>query len=155
MSALFEQDEALSNTLAVALLIHTLESRQVYPLLGLEPPVIAGSPPLVRLPGMVWPRLWFVIGSPSKNSMNKTTSHVLLKIRCVLPMIHTSVFSKQHNQGKEVKPPRKRLRQLRSEETREETTSKKSPGLSFTCRSKKPGGSQLTGGCSDDLPHRS
>ena len=36
MSTLFEQDEALAKTLASALLIHTLESRQVYPLLGLE-----------------------------------------------------------------------------------------------------------------------
>jgi hypothetical protein len=40
MSTLFEQDEALSNTLASALLIHSLESRQVYPLLELEPPAM-------------------------------------------------------------------------------------------------------------------
>jgi hypothetical protein len=40
VSTLFEQDEALSNTLAFALLIHNLQSRQVYPRLGLEPPAM-------------------------------------------------------------------------------------------------------------------
>ena len=38
MNALFDTDEALANTLAYALLIHTLERQNVYPLLGLEPP---------------------------------------------------------------------------------------------------------------------
>jgi len=37
MNALFDADEALANTLAYALLIHTLERQNVYPLLGLEP----------------------------------------------------------------------------------------------------------------------
>src|SRR5712691_3739329 len=36
------------------------------------------SPPLVRHPGMVWPRVWFVIGSPSKNSRNKATLDKIL-----------------------------------------------------------------------------
>ena len=38
MSTLFDADEALGNTLAYALLIHTLERQNVYPLLGLEQP---------------------------------------------------------------------------------------------------------------------
>lgn len=38
MSTLFDQDEALANTLASALLIHALENNVVYPLLGLKPP---------------------------------------------------------------------------------------------------------------------
>ncbi len=38
MSALFDADEALGNTLVYALLIHTLERQNVYPLLGLEQP---------------------------------------------------------------------------------------------------------------------
>ena len=37
MSTLFEQEEALANTLVSALLIHTLERQEIYWLLGLEP----------------------------------------------------------------------------------------------------------------------
>ncbi len=54
MSALFEQDEALANTLASALLIHTLESRQVYPLLGLEPPTMVDMQILAYFSAASW-----------------------------------------------------------------------------------------------------
>jgi hypothetical protein len=54
MSALFEQDEALAKTLASALLIHTLESRQIYPSLGLEPPPMVDMQILAYFSAASW-----------------------------------------------------------------------------------------------------
>ena len=57
MKTRFKQDEALSNTLASALLIHTLESRQVSPLLGLEPPAMADLQILAYFRAASWHRV--------------------------------------------------------------------------------------------------
>jgi hypothetical protein len=57
MSAFFEQDEALAKTLASTLLIHTQESRQIYPLLGLEPPSMVDMQILAYLSAAFWHRV--------------------------------------------------------------------------------------------------
>jgi hypothetical protein len=54
MSTLFEQDEALSNIQASALLIRTLESRPVSPLLGLEPPAMTDLQMLAYFRAASW-----------------------------------------------------------------------------------------------------
>ena len=54
MKTRFLQDEVLSNTLASVLLIHTLESRQVYPLLRLEPPAMADLQILAYFSAASW-----------------------------------------------------------------------------------------------------
>jgi hypothetical protein len=54
MSALFGQDEAVSNTQVSSLLIHTLESRQVYPLLGLKPPEMVDMQILAYFSAASW-----------------------------------------------------------------------------------------------------
>jgi hypothetical protein len=54
MSTLFEQDEGLANTLASALLIHYLESRQFYPLLGLKSPEMVDLQILASFSAASW-----------------------------------------------------------------------------------------------------
>jgi hypothetical protein len=54
MSTLFEQDEALANTLVSALLIHTLERQEIYPLLGLEPPAMVDLQILAYFSAASW-----------------------------------------------------------------------------------------------------
>jgi hypothetical protein len=54
MSALFDQDEALANTLVSALIIHALERNEVYPLLGLNPPELIDMQILAYFSAASW-----------------------------------------------------------------------------------------------------
>jgi hypothetical protein len=76
-----------------------------------------------------------------------------MKIRCFLSMIYTSVLSQQHSQGEEVKPTKKRLRQVKNQETRYKTTgldSSLSTRPVVFLSPKKLRGFQLAEGCSDN-----
>lgn len=54
MSTLFDQDEALANTLVSALIIHALERNEVYPLLGLNPPELIDMQILAYFSAASW-----------------------------------------------------------------------------------------------------